>query len=163
MLPLQLAENLNIKDKSLKKNIFEYFYAFNIAHLECYSFRGQIGSCKRYKVEDSQEMRSVLTSSSTPPGNLGFSARQTSSLPSSSLLRTKASLLTVELLLCVVDTLGSPITCSPSLQMILAAGELPHVSHLAAIGRPAKIWSSLRTIFTIAGLTKIRQELIIKD
>lgn len=108
------------------------------------------------KAENSQEMRSVLVSSSTPPGNLGFSARQTNSLPSSSLLRTKASLLIVELLLCVVDTLGSPITCSPSLQMILAAGELPHVSHLAVIGRPAKICSSLRTIFTIAGLTKIR-------
>jgi len=41
--------------------------------------------------------------------------------------------------------------------MILAAGELPQVSHLAAIGWPAKIWSSFRMIFTIAGLTETRE------
>jgi len=139
------------------KQVLGYTFRYLILHI--YQ-EAKYESYKHRKVEDSQEMRSVLTSSSTPPGNLGFSARQTSSFPSSSLLRTKASLLTVELLLCVVDTLGSPITCSPSLQMILAAGELPQVSHLAEIRRPAKICSSLRTIFTIAGLTEIQKSIV---
>lgn len=89
------------------------------------------------KAEYLQATLRILVCSRTPPGNLGFSALQVNSLPSSSLPGARASLLTVELLLCVVDTFGSPITCPPSLQMILAAGELPQVSQRAAIGRPA--------------------------
>lgn len=110
---------------------------------------------KKEKLENLQRTRRDFVSSRTPPGNLGFSALQASSLPSSFFPRARTILLTVELLLCVMETIGSPITSSPNLQMILAAGELPQVSHLAAIGRPAYNSSSLKMIFTTAGLTEV--------
>lgn len=59
------------------------------------------------KAEYLQATLRILVCSRTPPGNLGFSALQVNSLPSSSLPGARASLLTVELLLCVVDTFGS--------------------------------------------------------
>lgn len=86
-------------------------------------------------VGNSQATSTISVRSRTPPGNLGFSALQVNFLPLSSLPRIRGSLLTVELLLCVVDTFESPITCLPSLHTTLAAGELPHVSQRAVIGR----------------------------
>lgn len=119
-----------------------------------------VNACERPRVRDEakqlwnlQATCKIWVSSSTPPGNLGFSARQVSSLPSSSLLRTNAILLTVELLLWVVIGLGFLITSPSSRQTILAAGELPQVSHRTVTGRPAWIWSSVKMIFITAGFT----------